>query len=205
MKNLLSIGITLCLFFSSFLLAQDKIIVRYSGLLKQYEYYDFSGVILGTSKYNDLLEETEHFDASGKRIGETKYNNLLKEFNTYNSSGEKEYTTKYNSLLEEYEQYDKYGKKVGTTKYNKLLKQYDIYDAYNRKIGEINFNFEIGSSDIPSMKFVETTYNKAFGILLLPSIRKIAFNPNHKKIKKIKYLDNLSEEKQKKEGWIKSK
>ena len=203
MKNLLLIGIAICFFSSSFLWAQDKIIIKYNSLLKQYDYYNSLGVIFGTSKYNDLLNETEHFDASGLKIGKTKYNNLLKEYNTYNASGEKETTTKYNSLLEEYEQYDKYGKKVGITKYNKLLKQYDIYDASYRKIGEINLN--IGTSDIPLIQFVETTNNEAFGILLLPSIRKIVFNPNHKKIKKIKYIQNLSKDDQKKEGWLKSK
>lgn len=205
MKNLLLIGITFCFFSSSILLAQDKVIIKYNSLLKQYEYYNTLGVKFGTSKYNDLLKETEHFDASGLKIGETKYNNLLKEYSTYNSQGQKETTTKYNPLLEEYEQYDKYGKKVGITKYNELLKQYDIYDAYGRKIGEINYNTEIGFYDILPMHVIEVTNNEVFGILLLPSIKKIIFNPSHEKIKKIRYFNKLSKDNQKKEGWIKSK
>ena len=79
-----------------------------------------------------------------------------------------------------------------------IKKSGDQYNVYS-----VN---KMGLPDISPKRVIEIKENPTvFGILLLPSIKQIKFDPQNIKIRTIKRLKNISEREIAKEGWIKSK
>jgi len=81
----------------------------------------------------------------------------------------------------------------------------EVIKKENDKINVYSVN-NIGLVDFEPKRIIEIKENpNVFGILLLPSIKQIKFDPENLKIQVIKQIKELSDKEIEKKGWIKSK
>ena len=79
-----------------------------------------------------------------------------------------------------------------------IKKEGDQYNVY-----PVN---KMGLPSISPKRIIEIKENPTvFGILLLPSIKQIKFEPGHTRVKTIKRIKKIPEKNLKEEGWLKSK
>lgn len=88
------------------------------------------------------------------------------------------------------------------------LKEISPFEVIKKEGGQFNVYSvdNMGLTDLFPKRVIEIKENPTvFGILLLPSIKQITFNPDHSRIKNIQRIKQLHEKNLEKEGWIKSK
>lgn len=82
---------------------------------------------------------------------------------------------------------------------------YEVIKKENEQFNVYSVN-NVGFIDFEPKRIIEIKENpNVFGILLLPSIKQIEFDPESLKIQVIKQIKELSDEEIEKKGWIKSK
>jgi len=83
------------------------------------------------------------------------------------------------------------------TPFEIIRKKGDQYNIYT-----VN---KLGLPDIKPKRIIKIKENPTiFGILLLPSIKRIMFEPGHTKIKTIQHIKNIPKEKLNEERWLMS-
>ena len=82
---------------------------------------------------------------------------------------------------------------------------YEVIKKENEQFNVYSVN-NVGFIDFQPKRIIEIKENpNVFGILLLPSIKQIKFDPENLKIQVIKQIKELSDKEIEKKGWIKSK
>ena len=87
----------------------------------------------------------------------------------------------------------------------KELSPFEVIKKEGNQYNVYSIN-KMGLPDIFPTRIIEIKENPTvFGILLLPSIKQITFDPGHTRIKTIQRIKNIPEKTLKEEGWLKSK